>query len=130
MKSIFLLVCMLVSGITAKAQVCDTVYRAVEHPATYIAGQDSLNKVVFANITSVINRCQAEGEEPPGKLYIELTIDYKGTVADVTFRKPAMSQRCEAMLYYKLIGLRGWKPARHKDQEVCSIFIIPVNCMK
>jgi hypothetical protein len=128
MKPILLSCFILFYGIAAQAQVCDTVYRAVQHPAAY--AHDSLQQYIFRSITEVITQCRSEGEEPATKLYLELTIDYTGTVADVHLRKPALSQRCEAMLRNKFIGIKSWKPARHNDQEVCSIFIIPVNCMK
>jgi hypothetical protein len=128
MKSVLLSCFILFSGIAAKAQVCDTVYRAVHYPASY--ANDSLQQYIFRSITEVITQCRSEGEEPDAKLYLELTIDSTGKVADVHFRKPALSQRCEAMLRNKLMGIKGWKPALHNDQEVCSIFIIPVNCMK
>lgn len=130
MKSALFLAVLFIYGITAKAQVCDTVYRNTQYPASYAAGQDSLQKFVFRDLTNVIVRCKEEGEDPPTKLFIELTIDYTGTVVDVHFRKPALSHRCEMMLCNKLIGMKGWKPARHNDKEVCSIFIIPVNCIK
>ncbi|MNS84898.1 hypothetical protein D3C72_1187420 [compost metagenome] len=130
MKSALFLCCILFAGIAAKAQVCDTIYRAVQYPPVYTAGQDALNKFIYRDIVDVVSRCSEEGENPVTKLYIVLTTNHTGSVSDVYFRESELTEKCTNMLCHKLLDCKGWKPEVYNGREVCCQLLIPIKCMK
>lgn len=98
------------------------VYSMVEELPEYSEGQEDMFKYLALNLkypTDALNK----GIE--GRVYVKLTIDKAGNVADMKVVKSVHpSLDAEAIRCIK--GLNKWKPGKIKGKPVSSYFTIPV----
>lgn len=98
------------------------IYSMVEELPEYSEGQEGMFKHLALNLkypTDALNK----GIE--GRVYVKLTIDKTGNVADIKVVKSVHpSLDAEAIRCIK--GLSKWKPGKIKGKPVSSYFTIPV----
>ena len=81
-------------------------------------------------LVPTFNECIHNSNEIISSLHIVLTIDKKGKLIDVEFRKSELASTCKEELKNKILTMKGWDPGKVNGQNVCSKFIWPIGCLK
>lgn len=114
----------------AQSKSCDTIYDSKEIKAHYKKGELELNKFVIKQLLPIIGRCEEKENSTISSLFMYLTIDSKGKIVNVTFTRAKLSETCKAKLKKELLTMKNWQPAMLNNQPVCSIYLLPIHCLK
>lgn len=110
-------------------QGCDTLSRSVDKEPVYPGGTAALARRMQKELMPAVNECYVKDSVMITRLEMELTIDRKGQVQDVTFSGVSLPTACRERLRKRLLLMKGWEPALRKGVAVCSYYKWAIACI-
>lgn len=115
----------------SQSTACDTIYDHPDKLASFAKGNKGLLDFVSKHLMQSLQDCKKETGHLVTKLNVKLTINHLGKVISVDFLQADIPQSCkDSMKLNFLIDMDNWTPAINKGENVCSIFILPISCIK
>lgn len=108
---------------------CDTIYDFVETLPQYENNVKGLMDYLMTDLAPVLSDCYTIDGILTASIYLTLTIDKKGKVIDVEFKRIEASEKCKGELRKKLLNMTGWSSGKVGDTAVCSKYQWPISCI-
>ena len=125
----FFMYCLLISPLRTLGQ-CDSTHLITEIPVKFAGEQIGLLTYFNNEISPIIDECNKPDNEEITRINIFLLINNFGKVTDVTFPKQDITKQCQDEIREKILTMKGWTPAYHKGQAVCSHFNYIISCIR
>jgi hypothetical protein len=108
---------------------CDTIYDFVETLPQYENDVKGLMDYLMTDLAPILSNCYKRDDILSTSIYLILTIDKKGKVIDVEFKRIQASEKCKEELKEKLLHMNGWTPGKHENVAVCCKYQWPISCI-
>ncbi len=77
----------------------------------------------------ILSDCAKRDRSLVTSMYLTLTINQKGNVIDVDFRRIDASEACKNELSKNLLSMNGWTPGKVSGEYVCTEYHWPISCI-
>jgi hypothetical protein len=112
------------------AEEFGSIYSIVTEAPKYRTGNSDLMKFMGEEVTPIVGKYDREGGSMTTRLAMDLVIDNKGKVIDVTFPKNELTEFCRAEIKKKLFTMNGWTAGKMEGKSVCSHLVVFISCFK
>ncbi len=108
---------------------CDTIYDFATTLPHYQNDGKGLMDYLMTDLASILSDCYTRDNIITASIYLILTIDKKGKVIDVEFKRIHATDKCKEELKEKLLTMTGWTPGKQGNKVVCSKYLWPIRCI-
>ena len=109
---------------------CIKIHKEVDTAPEYRTGLKDLYSYISKDLMPLIYECHKKDGSTPDTIYVALTIDNRGQVADVFIVKAEVTEDCKAAFRQKMLTMQGWKPGTIAGTPVCCKLVLPIKCIK
>lgn len=108
---------------------CDTIYDFAESLPQYQNDGKGLMDYLMTDLAPILSDSYTRDNIITASIYLILTIDKKGKVIDVEFKKIHATEKCKEKLKEKLLTMTGWTPGKQGNKAVCSKYKWAIRCI-